>query len=57
MDNPSHPRGQEEERPPQGKEASHPPQTMVGDPQDLLETEDGDADMEIEEQDLVGVDL
>jgi hypothetical protein len=30
---------------------------MAEDPQDLLETEDGDAEMEMEEQDLAGVDL
>jgi hypothetical protein len=30
---------------------------VAQDPQDFLETEDGDAEMELEEQDLAGVDL
>jgi hypothetical protein len=48
---------QGDERPPQGKESDLPPLDAAQDPQDFLETEDGDAEMELEEQELAGVDL
>jgi hypothetical protein len=42
---------QEEERPSQGKESDHPSLDTIVDQQDFLETEDGDAKMELEEKD------
>ena len=48
---------QGDEPPPQGKESDLPPLGAAQDPQDFLETEDGDVEMELEEQELAGVDL
>jgi hypothetical protein len=49
--------GQSIERPPQSKEPDLPPLGLARDPPDLQEIEDGDEEMELEEQDLAGVDL
>jgi hypothetical protein len=49
--------GQRTKRPPQGKESDLPPLDIAQDLQDLLKTEDEDAEMELEEKDLAGVDL
>jgi hypothetical protein len=51
------PKGQGSERPSLIKVPDHTPPDSVKDQQDLQETEEGEADMDLEEQDLAGVDL